>query len=93
MFGISLQKLLVLAGALIAVWGFFNWAAKQKKLRERRERDEAQLRAQGAAKAGRAGPARETPPPRVEEMATCKVCGAYVAAGAKGCGRPDCPYL
>jgi hypothetical protein len=26
-----------------------------------------------------------------EDLAPCEVCGAYVAAGAPACGRPDCP--
>jgi hypothetical protein len=45
------------------------------------------------------GPPRELPrrrsPPRpaiqAEDLAACAVCGAYVAARAAGCGRPDCP--
>jgi hypothetical protein len=32
------------------------------------------------------------PRPRVvEDTVPCPVCGAYVAAGAAKCGRPDCP--
>jgi len=26
-----------------------------------------------------------------EDLAQCRVCGAYVAAGAPRCGRSDCP--
>ena len=26
-----------------------------------------------------------------EDLVACGVCGAYVAAAAAGCGRPDCP--
>jgi hypothetical protein len=46
------------------------------------------------------GPARQLtrrgPPPRrpvihAEDLAACGICGAYVAANAPGCGRPDCP--
>jgi hypothetical protein len=46
------------------------------------------------------GPARELPRRRqssprpalhAEDLAPCGVCGAYVAAAAPGCGRPDCP--
>ena len=92
MFGISLQKLLVLIGVLAAVWGFFAWASKQKKLRERRERDAAQLRARRPAQK-EAAPRAASPEAKVEEMTTCRVCKAYVAAGAKGCGKPACPYL
>ncbi len=38
---------------------------------------------------------RASPPPRraiqAEDLVPCGVCGAYVAAQAPGCGRPDCP--
>jgi hypothetical protein len=36
---------------------------------------------------------RSAPHPAVtaEDLVACGVCGAYVAAGASGCGRPDCP--
>jgi len=36
-----------------------------------------------------------TPPPNrainAEDLVACEVCGAYVAADAGVCGRPDCP--
>ena len=37
---------------------------------------------------------RPTTPHRAinaEDLVACGVCGAYVATGAPGCGRPDCP--
>jgi hypothetical protein len=47
------------------------------------------------------GPMRELPRRRTsapnrpavhaEDLAPCGACGAYVAARAPGCGRPDCP--
>jgi hypothetical protein len=30
-------------------------------------------------------------PINAEDLAACEVCGAYVAAGAPACSRPDCP--
>ncbi|MBV8090063.1 MAG: hypothetical protein JO139_10910 [Alphaproteobacteria bacterium] len=40
-------------------------------------------------------PRRRTASPRAaiptEDLVACPVCGAYIAAGARGCGRPDCP--
>jgi hypothetical protein len=40
---------------------------------------------------------RPTPPPNrtinAEDLVACEVCGAYVAARAGACGRPDCPRL
>ena len=36
-------------------------------------------------------PRREAP--KVEDLTACRVCGAYVAAGAPACGKPGCPLL
>jgi hypothetical protein len=40
-------------------------------------------------------PRRRPPPQRrtihAEDLSRCGLCGAYVAASAPGCGRPDCP--
>jgi hypothetical protein len=30
-------------------------------------------------------------PINAEDLAACEVCGAYIAAGAPACSRPDCP--
>jgi hypothetical protein len=32
-----------------------------------------------------------SPQPRIQDLVACRVCSAYVAADAGGCGRPDCP--
>ncbi len=31
--------------------------------------------------------------PKVEDLTACRLCGAYVAAGAHACGKPGCPLL
>lgn len=31
------------------------------------------------------------PQAAVEDLTACRVCGAYVAASARGCGKPGCP--
>jgi hypothetical protein len=36
-------------------------------------------------------PVSPHPAVSAEDLVACGVCGAYVAAGAPGCGRPDCP--
>jgi hypothetical protein len=36
-------------------------------------------------------PARGSAGTTVQDMAQCRACGSYVAAGAGGCGRGDCP--
>ena len=32
-------------------------------------------------------------PPKVEDLSACPVCGSYVAASARACGKPGCPLL
>ena len=44
--------------------------------------------ARGAASAPGARPRQAI---QAEDLVACGVCGAYVAAQAPGCGRPDCP--
>ncbi len=40
---------------------------------------------------GHRRPASPHPVINAEDLVACGVCGAYVAAAAPGCGRPDCP--
>jgi uncharacterized protein len=90
MFGLpSLQKLIVLAAIVAAVWYGFKFLGRlqqarkaEAKLREAqdgrpaRKPDGAGQR--GAAKGGR----------QVEDLVPCPSCGAYVQAGTKcSCGR------
>lgn len=43
----------------------------------------------------RATPRAEQPQPRsiiqAEDLVNCRVCGTYIAASARHCGRADCP--
>lgn len=52
--------------------------------------------------APRMRPGRPAPPPQrprqaprqqaaVEDLVACRACGSYVAASARGCGKPGCP--
>ena len=27
----------------------------------------------------------------IQDLVACRICGAYVVADARGCGKPDCP--
>ncbi|MFI4947488.1 MAG: hypothetical protein ACHQC9_01640 [Alphaproteobacteria bacterium] len=31
-------------------------------------------------------------PRAIQDLVACRICGAYAAADAGGCGRPDCPH-
>ncbi len=86
MFGFSLQKLLVLAAIVAAVWYGFKLLTR---LQEARKTDAA-LR-QNTAK--RPGAARGDAAGKAEDMVQCPVCQAFVPArGTSNCGRADCPY-
>jgi hypothetical protein len=34
-----------------------------------------------------------SPQPAIQDLVACRVCGAYAAADAGGCGKPGCPQL
>ncbi len=86
MFGLpSLQKLLLLAAVLAAVWYGFKFLGRLKNARDA----EAKLRESG----GQAQPEKGGRKIDAEETVECRVCGAYVAAAGGGrCDRPDCPF-
>jgi hypothetical protein len=90
MFGLSLSKLLVLLIVCGAVW----YGLKYLKVRERALARDAQRaaadrtsRAASGAAAGGVGQAAAV----AEDLSKCPVCATYVARGAHGCGRADCP--
>ncbi len=94
MFGIpSLQKLLVLAAIIAAVWYGFKFVGRLQDAREA----EQKLRAGGTRqpKARWRWAKRPAAPEasQAEDMVECPVCQAYVPArGASRCERPGCPY-
>ena len=76
MFGFSIQKLLILAAIIGAVWWGFKWIARLDQLRK----------AQDRSKAGKVGGT-----PRVEEMVECPGCKTYQVPkpdkSCSNCGR------
>lgn len=84
MFGFSIQKLIVLAAVIAAIWYGFKFIGRLDKARKHA----AKLTRDAARGAAGAVPAAET-----EEMERCEVCDAYVSArDPASCGRADCPY-
>lgn len=78
MFGFSLQKLLVLAAIVAAVWYGFQWLSRIDKQRKAERKPRWR---RGGSEAAR------TDEP--EDMVRCPGCGAYVVAKtACGCGWP-----
>ena len=91
MFGFSLQKLIVLAGIIGAVWYGFKLVSRLDAARKA----DARVSGERKPKRGPFGRWRAQTPARsdTEDMVQCPTCGAYVAAGnTSGCGRGDCPY-
>lgn len=87
MFGFSLQKLLLLAAVVGAVWFGFKLISR---LQEKRELEAGRGgQGQGLGRKAETGGR----PSEAETMVQCPTCGTYVSAkGAKACGRSDCPY-
>jgi len=87
----SIQKLLLLAAILGAVWYGFKFVGRLKD-----ERDAA-AKSRGKS-AGQSNPwqsrrAASSEALEAEEMVQCPVCDAFVPARRAGnCGRADCPY-
>jgi len=87
MFGLpSLQKLIVLAAVIAAVWYGFKFLGRlqaarkaEAKLREAEGARPARKSSEQAAKGGKDA---------VEDLVPCPSCGAYVRAGSTcSCGR------
>ncbi len=91
MFGLpSIQKLLVLAAIVLAVWYGFKLIGR---LSEQRKAERKLDEQRGGADAGKRPRGNARAELKAEEMEPCPACGAYVAAGkARSCGRADCPY-
>jgi hypothetical protein len=96
MLGFSIQKLLVLAGIVAAVWYGFKFVSRLQEVRDAEAKAASQKKRAGFADhmrdwvAGRKGGDAGG---EAEDLIQCPRCGAYVAArGATSCGRSDCPY-
>lgn len=87
MFGISFSKVVVLVAVVAIVWFGFRWFQRWDK--ERREKAEKAEGGGGGRLDRDASPRAD--PLKTEIMTACRVCGTYVAEGARSCGRPKCP--
>ena len=90
MFGFSIQKLLVLAAVIGAVWYGFKMIGRLDQARK------AEGKGRNAGKPSW-WPSRDggsqAGAPEAEDMVQCPTCQAYVPArGAKACEREGCPY-
>lgn len=80
---IAPPKFILIILVIFAVWYAMRWFNRSSP------------NPRTAARGGRSGRARRrpapSPPPAIEDLVACRVCGAYVAADARGCGKPGCP--
>ena len=80
---LSFPKLVILVAVIAIIWFGFRWFERWEKERRAAERSAAQLgRDRGRGTADR----------QAEDMTACPVCGTYVSAAARACGRANCPY-
>jgi uncharacterized protein len=82
----ELPKLVFIALVFGAVWWGVRWinSVPTDPTRRRQRPDRPARRQQRRQAAERAEI-------EAEDLLACGVCGAYVAASAPSCGRPDCP--
>ncbi|MGD1876981.1 MAG: hypothetical protein ACFB13_05715 [Kiloniellaceae bacterium] len=89
MFGLpSLQKLIVLAAVVAAVWYGFKFLGRLQAARKAeaklRESEGARPARKSSGRRGKSGPGAG----EVEDLVKCPSCGAYVRAGSTcSCGR------
>jgi len=78
----SFGKLALLVAIVAFVWfgwrWFQGWEKERRLAAERRAREETVR--DGA------------PGTRIEELARCSVCAAYVPTATRACARRDCPF-
>jgi len=83
--GGSFGKILLVFAVIAVAWfgwrWFQRWEKERRALSDRRGVEDS-LRRQRA----------ERDPVGVEDLAKCRVCNAFVAAGARACEKPRCPY-
>lgn len=80
----TLPKILIIVAVIAVLW----WWHRRNQIKAR-EREEL---GKGGGRAARTK-SKNSPAKPVEDMAKCRVCGAYVpTAGATNCGRDDCPF-
>ena len=90
MFGFGLQKLLVLAMLIGAVWYGFKYFSRFDESRKKVEKAARKVAQKVAGRTPEPAPEAE---PVAQDMERCETCGDFVAvAGVTACGREACPY-
>ncbi|MGF1592600.1 MAG: hypothetical protein ACFCUW_04930 [Kiloniellaceae bacterium] len=89
MFGLpSLQKLIVLAAVVAAVWYGFKFLGRLQAARQAEAKLREKQGGRPAAKSSESPPKGGKAENQVEDLVPCPSCGAYVRAGSTcSCGR------
>jgi uncharacterized protein len=83
---LSFPKLVVLVAVIAIIWFGFRWFERwERERRQAAERTQSRLGGGGS----RQGPIGGSV---AEDMKACPVCGTFVAATARSCGRANCPF-
>jgi hypothetical protein len=82
-------KLLFLAAVFAVLWWLFRRVGRLAQ--ESAHRAQAYRSGHNAPRRARSGLDPAAKGSEAEDLVLCGVCGAYVASGAPGCVRPDCP--
>ena len=91
MFGFGLQKLIVLAMIVGAVWYGFKFFSRRGEGLEKVKKAARKAADRVTGDDAPAEPAAQEP--AAQEMERCESCGDFVAQGsATSCGREACPY-
>jgi uncharacterized protein len=90
MLGLSFWKVVLLVAVVAAVYFGFRWferAQNEKRIADRR----AGGGAAGGGAAGTGAGAGARSDVTTHDLVACRVCGAFVAEGARACSRSNCP--
>lgn len=74
---ITVPKIILIILLIVAVWYAMRWLNRGSSSIVRRRRQQS--------------PPGPRPKPSIEDLVACRTCGAYVATGARGCGKAGCP--
>jgi hypothetical protein len=82
-------KLVFLAVVFAGLWWLFRRVGRLAQ--ESARRPQAYRGERSAPRRAHSGYGPAAKGGETEDLVLCGVCGSYVAAGAPGCVRPDCP--
>jgi hypothetical protein len=77
---IAVPKIVLIILVAFAVWYALRWFNRTAPKAVRRGPARSVQSAQGARSR-----------PIIEDLVSCRACGAYVAASARSCGKAGCP--